>query len=726
MKSILFAFIILCSLYTSAQVTTTTYTAEAARTIRPFTSKTLINEYKLTAPDISSLKLTEQEEEKRDGNKGFKFAHAIDVNITPLKYGKWAVDGDYATWTTKFVAEGATCLSVNFSKFNLPANTEIYISNGDRTMITGPITDSENNAAGIWGSAIYKGSTLLVEIKIPAGSNDRLVLETQSIAYGYKEIFTEKEFGDAGGCNINVLCALGNGWAGERNAASVVLNASSTRFCSGSLIANACYTNVPYYLTADHCFSDGNFANWKFLFQYWSPQCTPNQNGSTSVLFNGSQLRANNAASDFRLLQLNQTPASNSGLHYAGWSRNTTGITTLTGIHHPRGDVMKISQVVAAPAKSAYLGGTGTDHWQMDWASTANGITEGGSSGSPLFDQNHRIIGQLHGGWSSCTSSDLRDWYGAFDVSWTGGGTNATRLSNWLDPGNSGITTTNTTNISSLPIFTASLSISGDNFICSGNKMYTASNIPPGSTVQWNTSNGYASVSGSGATATVTMNPAAHGPVTLSATAILNGCVVSNVATKIISVGTPYAGFNIVAHPMSPTDCYEVWAFNSLQAQLAYGEGYTGMQWGYTYNGVDNPGSETWDTYTFLPPDPGTYEIYVRPTNSCGAGTPTSTRIIEVVSFCGGGWGFKVQVSPNPVKGTLYVTVIEEGQQPAKQNATTQLTLREIITGRIVKQWKVAGNQKQLSLNFTGVKKGNYMLTVEKGANKQSKQIMVE
>jgi lysyl endopeptidase len=65
--------------------------------------------------------------------------------------------------------------------------------------------------------------------------------------------------------------------------------------------------------------------------------------------------------------------------------------------------------------------------WIVNWNS---GITEGGSSGSPLFDQNHRVVGQLGGGPSSCTATAAcrQDAYGRFDNSWTGGGTNATEV----------------------------------------------------------------------------------------------------------------------------------------------------------------------------------------------------------------------------------------------------------------------------------------------------------
>jgi hypothetical protein len=79
-------------------------------------------------------------------------------------------------------------------------------------------------------------------------------------------------------------------------------------------------------------------------------------------------------------------------------------------------------------------GGTPSNsHWQIV---LNQGTTEGGSSGAPLFNQNHKIVGQNHGGNSSCPS--VSKWYGRFDVSWEGGGTSSTRLKDWLDPDNTG------------------------------------------------------------------------------------------------------------------------------------------------------------------------------------------------------------------------------------------------------------------------------------------------
>ena len=65
------------------------------------------------------------------------------------------------------------------------------------------------------------------------------------------------------------------------------------------------------------------------------------------------------------------------------------------------------------------------------WVIWDRGTTEGGSSGSPLFDQNKRVIGQLHGGVGQCTN--VNDWYGRLSTSWQGGGTSGSRLADFLD-----------------------------------------------------------------------------------------------------------------------------------------------------------------------------------------------------------------------------------------------------------------------------------------------------
>ena len=173
---------------------------------------------------------------------------------------------------------------------------------------------------------------------------------------------------------------------------------------------------------------------------YWndeSPVC--NDHGPSDITHNqtGAVLRANFAPSDFALFELSDIPDPAFNVYYAGWDANGTTPTAAVGIHQPRGDVKAISFANSMPTIASFATDTpNTFHWRVLWNS---GVTEGGSSGSCLFDTgNKRCIGQLHGGPSACGAADLHDFYGMFSVSWTGGGTNSTRLSNWLDPNNTG------------------------------------------------------------------------------------------------------------------------------------------------------------------------------------------------------------------------------------------------------------------------------------------------
>jgi hypothetical protein len=109
-------------------------------------------------------------------------------------------------------------------------------------------------------------------------------------------------------------------------------------------------------------------------------------------------------------------------------------------LHHPSGDIMKLAYD-ADPAFS-FDHEDGMFTWEVNWEL---GITEGGSSGSPLFDDHGRIRGQLLGGTSGCNGNESNgggDGYGRLNKSWNEGQTPDTRLKDWLDPGNTGAETT--------------------------------------------------------------------------------------------------------------------------------------------------------------------------------------------------------------------------------------------------------------------------------------------
>lgn len=669
--------------------------------------------FELAAPDLTKA-LAKEKAEVESGSKIFYIAEPVPVNIDVSKLASWVNDSRYSNGKFTLKSKGAKTLSINFSNFTLPKGTEMYVYNKDAEMITGVITDAENNEAKVWGSSIYKGDEINIEIKVPLGEKEKLSLQITNVAYGYKNIFIEKVagFGLSGACNINVLCPAGNDWVAERNSVVYIAHADGRALCSGAMLMNTCATNIPYVLTANHCFAnDNNVAGWRVHFQAWSPTCPNPGTNSDGILFNGSTLKANWAPSDFCLVQLNQTPAANSGIHYAGWSRETTAATSGVSIHHPSGDVMKISTYTTPlireddPAR-CFLNPVGELQWVVQWD---QGVTEGGSSGSPLFDQNHRIVGQLSGGPSSCTQpANCRiDMYGRFDNSWTGGGTNATRLSNWLDPDNTGAITTNTTNIASLPD-AHSLSITGNSSFCSGAEIYTLNGVPAGATVSWISSNpNVATVPPTGNPVDVTKM--GNGTITLTAT-VNNSC--SGVGTKTIFVGTP--ALNISYSQVGQcAGGYQTWYLNATSTNPT-------SSWLWTVDS-QSPGTAYIDqpyyanTYVDVM---GYVGISLDATNNCG----TTHDGVTLYSYCD---EFGITASPNPTTDNVTIAVAPPKHvTSANKDKAIIYEIRVLDQfGSMKKQYKYSGvTNTTISLN--GLMPGMYTIQAFNGKSWSSVKVI--
>lgn len=724
--------ILLLSLQIEAQVRTNFNNTERLSKRGQFDKSYSESPYEITPPNLTNALRRDRMEDSL-GSKIFYIAEPVPVNINVLKLANWVSDEKYSYGKFRLLAKGAKTLSINFSNFFLPKGIEMFIYNKEAEMITGTITETENNENKIWGSSIYKGDELNIEIKLPITEKERLNLFITNVAYGYKDIFINKiaGFGQSGACNINVLCPLGNGWEPERNSVVFIARSNGSALCSGSMLMNTCATNIPYVLTADHCFQgDGNVAGWRVHFQAWSATCTPSQN-SDGILFNGSTLRANWAASDFCLVQLNQTPAANSGIHYAGWSRQTNAATNGVGIHHPSGDVMKISNYITPLVREddpvrCNVNAVGLLHWVVQWN---QGVTEGGSSGSPLFDQNHRVVGQLSGGPSSCTQpANCRlDMYGRFDNSWTGGGTNATRLSNWLDPSNSGAIATNTTNISNLNPANHSLPIIGADNFCGSTSNYSL-NVPVGVNVSWQSSNPNI------ATITPTGNPATltrifDGVVTITAT---TAC--GTTSTKEIVIGAPQIEMVYFSNAVGGEGYWCSSHINNLfSVEPANLNGATFEARLLNYPSMTVFRTNSWantgtDPFGYVPS--GWYIIQLRTTNSCGTSQwfETEVEYVDCNNYEGGGENFRITASPNPTDGDLNV-IIDKEKAEVKALGKQEKVLYQLYNFNwtsLVKQWTFDNSQNRQNLNVRGLRSGQYILVVTKGKYKQSTQIIIK
>lgn len=603
-------------------------------------------------------------------------------------------------------ATDALNLSLQFSEFQIPKNSvfSIYTKNE----LTDSITANENNEKNIWATRVYQGSILTLVLKTTYKEKENARLQIGSVNFGYKNFGVLVDFANpdvSEPCHINANCPAGNNWNNEKNSVAMIV-ANGIIQCTGSLIMNTGNTNTPYFLTANHCLGAGNVPNWVFQFQTLSTDCATNTGWREDIQFNGCTLRANNGASDFALLQLNTTPLVNSGLFYSGWSRQTTGNTSTTILHHPAGDLMKISVDNQAPTALTSLG---VDVWQID---QDLGRLQGGSSGAPYYNQNHQIIGQ-HWRRPEAGTIPICDITiaqgGRFDRSWTGGGTNATRLNNWLDPSGTGATTTNTTNVSALCAASSGASqISGPSSFCTS-ATYSISNVPPGATVSWSASPaGIVTLSSNGTQDTATR--VSDGTFNLTAT-VATACSTYTVSSGYINVGSTNPWSESIGGLDLSDNCTNTMK-TPWVSDLGAGSSY---QW-YIYPGT--PGTD----YYFYNVDnnaslqfytPGNYEIVVKATSSCGHAFRASTYY--EVSNCYNYY----RVSPNPATSDITVYVDEEGLKKQKIEKSSEQSIQKIIImdkqGNALVQQSYPTDTRKVTLHTSGLSSDMYVVRIFNG-----------
>jgi hypothetical protein len=263
---------------------------------------------------------------------------------------------------------------------------------------------------------------------------------------------------DSGACNFDVNCDVGDDFESKKNLvkkAVALLTLGNGYLCSAALMNNTRADKTPYLLTANHCLNSSDPAFWTIRFNWTSPNpvCGTGEDSAdleTNFTMSGGELRASNELSDFALVEMYNSIPPSWDIAFAGWDKTDTDPEFEVGIHHPNGDIMKLSRDDSGAVKE---NANGTEVWLIGGVSVGSGdgweigTTESGSSGSPLFDQNGRVIGQLYAGQSSCDGLENNndyDIYGRFGVSWNAGITPETRLSDWLDPIGSGQITTET------------------------------------------------------------------------------------------------------------------------------------------------------------------------------------------------------------------------------------------------------------------------------------------
>lgn len=400
--------------------------------------------YSYDQPNVAALRAEDRiTDSLRNGPWRFGYNYSTSINLENSAVWYTKSNGD-KVGILKITSDQAKTINLTFSNTQIPEGNELFVYNADKSFVLGRFTQN-HIYKGELGTELVPGSTVIVEYFVPAQNSGLMGnVEISKITHGYRTAgeFQTKAFGSSGSCNMNVNCPDGAPYVNQRNSA-VMLVSGSNGFCSGALINNTQFDGTPYVLTANHCYS--NVTSWVFRFNWQASGCNNPSSSPSFQSLSGSVERARRANSDFLLVEITgglsngMVPQSHSP-YYAGWDNGNAAPTSTISIHHPSGDIKKISFDDQPASAVQAMGSTeANSSWRVEW--DRNTTTEGGSSGSPLFNQNGEIIGQLWGGNAGCngTTSSGQDYYGRLFNSWNPSGSPISgQLKHWLDPQNQG------------------------------------------------------------------------------------------------------------------------------------------------------------------------------------------------------------------------------------------------------------------------------------------------
>lgn len=368
-----------------------------------------------------------------DANVSFDFWEKSQLHLMDNQFDKVEI------YRIKILSPSAEALHVIFNHFELTENELMFIySPNDTNRILGAYSRHNNKPDLSFISNRIADKELIIEVNKRSNNiNDiKGILKVGRFIHVYKD---RDEFGNSLNCHENVICAPWyNDWCNQIRSVIKLLRHKANEgwfLCSGAVVNNLNNDFDPLILTANHCVNNGDdHANWMVFFNFQSITCTPSTNGNDLMTVSGMDVISTDddwdACPDIALMRLRQEIPLQYNVFFSGWNRRAWSSLPNDGrgigIHHPAGDVKKISEGYRVnPLLSSCV--------KVNWTT---GYTEGGSSGSPLFVTSREIIGVLSWSWheeDDC-DDDANFFYSWLNKSWS-------TLSPFLAPGNEGALT---------------------------------------------------------------------------------------------------------------------------------------------------------------------------------------------------------------------------------------------------------------------------------------------
>ena len=346
-----------------------------------------------------------------------------------LDQGTWSVlpDGRHV-WQLAIRSIDAAGLRVEFGDFSIGEGHVWLHSGSAQGQVDGPYTGAGRYSNGEFWSGTIAGDHIVVEYEPApdAASEGRPPFRIRRIAH-HSETIAERinpsggiprlaeqpaispirdaappPVDPAAACTLDVNCYPE--WSAiESSIAFLVFEETEgpetgTFLCSGSLVATRDDSFKPYLLTAAHCIHDEAAArSLETYFAYQTNACgaaPPTSRGTLNAASGGHLLQSGPfGQGDFSLVLLSGVP---DGVLFNGWDLSDPSLgTNVVDISHPMGSYKRIAFGETVPSNDVAIG---TDFLPADLYTTVQffrGITQPGSSGSPLFTAPGVIVGTL-------------------------------------------------------------------------------------------------------------------------------------------------------------------------------------------------------------------------------------------------------------------------------------------------------------------------------------------
>ncbi|MBZ0241884.1 MAG: hypothetical protein K8F24_01595, partial [Bacteroidales bacterium] len=238
-----------------------------------------------------------------------------------------------------------------FEKVVLDADALMYIYAEDFSDVRGPFTQKDFAQDLFFVAGPISGSTINVQLE--KKTNGIADFTLNEIGVLSKEAANLASFGNSGNCQVNVNCSEGLALRRQKNGIARVLlkQGSSLFYCSGTLVNNTRRDFAPLFLTANHCgkyATEADYSQWLFHFNYETESCENPASEPDYYQISGAQLLSKSTdnestGSDFKLLLLNAEVPESIDPYFNGWNRLNSNSDFGHAIHHPAGDIKKIS-----------------------------------------------------------------------------------------------------------------------------------------------------------------------------------------------------------------------------------------------------------------------------------------------------------------------------------------------------------------------------------------------